>query len=155
VREGLEFDSSLETDSAPLNHVVAELVGELGGDIHVLRDPTRGGLASALNEIAASAGAGIEIDEAAVPVPPEVGIACDLLGLDPFHVANEGKFVAVVAAAAAGRAVEIMRRHLEGTDAAVIGRVVDDHPRRVTVRSRVGGRRMLDMLSGEQLPRIC
>lgn len=155
VREGLEFDSTLCTDSAPLNHVVADLLADLGGDVHVLRDPTRGGLASALNEIAASAGTGIEIDESAVPVPPEVAAACDLLGLDPLHVANEGKFVAIVAAEAAGHAVDVIRRHPEGTDAAVIGQVVSDHPKRVTVRSRIGGHRILDMLSGEQLPRIC
>ena len=155
VREGLEFETTLASDTAPLADLVGALLSAVGSRVHVLRDPTRGGVAAALNEIAGSVGLGIELDEAAVPVWPDVLGACEILGLDPLYVANEGKFLALVAADAADAAVSLMREDPLGREAAVIGHVVDEHPGRVVLHSRVGGRRMLDLLSGEQLPRIC
>jgi hydrogenase expression/formation protein HypE len=155
IREGLEFDTALETDSAALYTLVEALLDEVGGDLHVLRDPTRGGVASALNEIAGSAQLGVRIDEAALPVLEEVRGACEILGLDPLYVANEGKLVAFVARGAADRALARMREHPLGRDAAIIGEVVAENPGRVLQRSRIGGQRVVEMLSGEQLPRIC
>jgi hydrogenase expression/formation protein HypE len=155
VREGLEFETALETDSAPLWGPVQSLLTSLGDDLHVLRDPTRGGVASALNEIAGSAGVGVLLDEAAVPVEEEVRAACEILGLDPLYVANEGKLIAFVPEARADEAIEELRRHPVARGATRIGRVVADHPGRVFQRSRIGGLRVVEMLSGEQLPRIC
>jgi hydrogenase expression/formation protein HypE len=155
VREGLEFETSLETDSAPLWGMVETLLNALGLDVHALRDPTRGGVASALNEIAGGAGAGILLEEAAIPVEEPVRAACELLGLDPLYVANEGKLLAFVPEARSEEALATLRRHPLGRDAAHIGTVVADHPGRVFQRSRVGGLRVVEMLSGEQLPRIC
>jgi hydrogenase expression/formation protein HypE len=154
VREGLEFEVEIESDTHSLAGLVAAIVA-VEPDVHVLRDPTRGGLSSALNEIAASSGVGIQVDEPAVPIPGPVSAACEMLGLDPFHVANEGKCVVIVAAAAADRVLAAMRARPEGADAAVIGRVVDGRPGMVTVRTIVGSERIMDMLVGEQLPRIC
>lgn len=155
VREGLEFETVLESDSAPLHEMVARML-EVGGEqVHVLRDPTRGGLASALNEIAAKAGAGIRLEEAQIPIWEEVRGACEILGLDPLYVANEGKCIAIVDREVAGDVLNVMREHPLGEEAAIIGEVVEDHPGRVFLRSRIGGRRVVDMLSGEQLPRIC
>jgi hydrogenase expression/formation protein HypE len=154
VREGLEFEADIETDSQPLNRLVAEVL-RVCPDVHVLRDPTRGGLASALNEIASASGVGIEIEEAAIPVPGPVRAACEMLGLDPLHVANEGKCIAIVPATAADTVLAAMRSRPEGAEAALIGRVVDDHRGMVTIDTLVGSQRIVDMLIGEQLPRIC
>jgi hydrogenase expression/formation protein HypE len=155
-REGLVFDSPLRSDCAPLNGLVASLLADLPpGSVHTLRDPTRGGLATTLNEIAASAGVGITIDEMALPVREAVRAACELLGLDPLYVANEGKVVAVVAAEAAEAALHSLQSHEYGCEAAVIGRLTEDHPGRVVLRTTFGAHRILDMLVGEQLPRIC
>ena len=155
LRESLEFETRLETDSAALHTLVAAILDEAGPDIHVLRDPTRGGVASALNEIAMSAEVGIRIEEALVPVLEEVRGACEILGLDPLYVANEGKLIAIVAEASADRVLARMRAHEHGAGAAIIGRVVADHPSRVFQKSRIGGLRIVEMITGEQLPRIC
>jgi hydrogenase expression/formation protein HypE len=155
VREGLAFETALVSDSAALHGLVGALLEACGADVHVLRDPTRGGVSSALNEIAAASRAGIRLDEAAIPVGEAVRGACEVLGLDPLYVANEGKALAIVAPAAAERALAVLRAHPLGRDAAVIGEVVADHPGKVYLKSRVGGVRVVDMLSGEQLPRIC
>jgi hydrogenase expression/formation protein HypE len=154
VREGLEFGTELRSDTAPLNGLVAAML-DACVDLHVLRDPTRGGLASATNEIAASAKVGLRLEESAIPLAEQVRGACEILGLDPLYVANEGKCLAIVAPAAAEHALALLRAHPLGREAAIIGEVVADHPGRVMMRSRVGGMRIVDMLSGEQLPRIC
>ncbi len=154
VREGLEFEVEIASDTQPLGRLVAAIVAA-APDVHVLRDPTRGGLASALNEIAAASGVGMTLDEPAIPVPGPVRAACEMLGLDPLHVANEGKCVAIVPGEAADAVLAAMRALPEGAEAALIGRVVDDHPGMVTVRTIVGSERIVDMLVGEQLPRIC
>ncbi len=154
VREGLEFEAAIESDTAPLHGLVATMLAACPA-IRMLRDPTRGGVATSLNEIAELAGVGIEIDEAAVPVSPVVANACEILGLDPLHVANEGKLVAVVPADAAEGVLAAMRGHERGRQAALIGRVVADHPRLVALRTPLGGTRVIPMPIGEQLPRIC
>jgi hydrogenase expression/formation protein HypE len=154
VREGLEFETVLESDTAPL-HGLAEAILTACPATRCMRDPTRGGLSSTLNELAAASGVGVELDEAAIPLRREVRGACEMLGLDPLYVANEGKLVAVVPPDDAGRVLAAMRSHPLGRNAALIGRVVADHPRLVTLRSVVGGERVVSMLSGEQLPRIC
>jgi len=124
-------------------------------EVHVLRDPTRGGLASALNEIAAASGVGIELREETIPIPGPVHAACEMLGLDPLHVANEGKLVAIVPAASVEVVLRAMSADPAGAEAAEIGSVVADHPGMVTMRTIVGSQRIVDMLVGEQLPRIC
>lgn len=154
VREGLTFSGNIESDSAPLHRVVADLI-ESGIDIHCLRDLTRGGLASVLNELASTAKVGIVIKESTVPVSEPVRGACELLGLDPLYVANEGRFVAMVPAAQAETALTVMRRHKAASQAAHIGVVTDRKPSMVVLRTVVGTHRVLDLLSGEQLPRIC
>lgn len=154
VREGLEFESAIESDCAPVAAPVLDLFAA-GVEVHCLRDLTRGGLASGLNEIAQGAGAGIVIDERYVAVREDVRGACEILGLDPLYVANEGRFVAFVPKAAAGAAVEILRRHGVSSQAAIVGEVVPAPPGLVTLRGVVGATRIVDMLSGEQLPRIC
>jgi hydrogenase expression/formation protein HypE len=153
-REGLEFGTTVESDSAPLHGLVAAMLAT-GADLHVLRDPTRGGLSASLNEIASTAGVGIEIVERDVPVPAEVRDACGLLGLDPLQVANEGKLVAFVPAADADAVLAAMRGHERGRAACRIGTVVDDHPGVVVARTGLGGTRVMDLPIGEQLPRIC
>ena len=155
LREGLEFGTTVKTDSAPLNGMVASLTSALGRDVHVLRDPTRGGVASVLNEIAKAAGAGVDIVEAAFPIAEEVRGACEILGLDPLYVANEGRFVAVVPADEADAAVAAMRAHADCADAVVIGEIVPDPPGIVVLRTPFGGSRIVDMLVGDPLPRIC
>lgn len=155
VREGLEFETDIESDTRNLNHAVAALLDELGPAVHLLRDPTRGGLATVLTEVARDTGLGIEVNEGALPVDEQVGSACEILGLDPLYVANEGIFVAVVGREQAPAAVELLRSREEGRDAALIGEVVSAHPRQVVLNSRIGGRRVVNMLLGEQLPRIC
>jgi hydrogenase expression/formation protein HypE len=161
-REGLRFDSPLQSDCAPLNGLVADLLAAAssdspqdGGVIHCLRDPTRGGLATTLNELAGRSGVGIELEEEAVPIREPVRSACELLGLDPLYVANEGKLVAIVAPEAADAALAVLRAHEYGREAAAVGRVTADHPRRVVLRTALGARRIVGMLAGEQLPRIC
>jgi hydrogenase expression/formation protein HypE len=154
VREGLEFETGIASDTAPLHELVGALV-KANIDIHVLRDPTRGGVTSALTEIARTAGVGIHLEEAAIPISEEVKGACEILGLDPLYVANEGKLLALVAYDQADRAVAAMRDNPLGQNAAAIGEVVSDHSGFVTMKTRVGGTRVVDMLSGEQLPRIC
>lgn len=154
VREGLEFETEIASDTAPLHELVEALIAAKI-DLHVLRDPTRGGVTSALAEIAQSARLGMLLDEAAIPISEEVKGACEILGLDPLYVANEGKFIAIVAKEDADAALAALRSHLSGKEAAIIGEVVQQHPGMVMMRTRVGGTRVVDMLSGEQLPRIC
>ncbi len=154
VREGLAFESSIESDTAPLADIVLTLLAE-GIEIHCLRDLTRGGFASTLNEIAAASTAGIVINENFIPVREDVASACEILGLDPLYVANEGRFVAFVAAKDAERALGIMRNHKNGKGSCIIGKVVDDPNFLVKMKSKIGACRIVDMLSGEQLPRIC
>ena len=154
VRDGLQFGTTIESDTASLNGLVEHMLAACA-DIHVLRDPTRGGVASALNEIAESARKGIVIVEENIPVDEEVQGACEILGLDPLYVANEGKLLAVVPAEHSQSVLNIMRAHPRGRDSVIIGEVVDDHHGTVLMKSRIGGSRVVDMLSGEQLPRIC
>lgn len=153
-REGLAFESTIESDCAPVAGLVMKLLEE-GIEIRCLRDLTRGGLAAALVEIAAQAGRQIDIEERQIPVQEEVRGACEILGLDPLYVANEGRFVAFVAAAQAERALEIMRAHPSGEGATIIGGVAEEESGLVTLQSAIGVRRIVDRLSGEQLPRIC
>ena len=154
VREGLEFETVLESDSAPLTRL-AQAILEACPNTRCMRDPTRGGLSSALNELAAASGVGVKIDEAAIPLRPEVRGACEMLGLDPLYVANEGKLIAVVPPEDAERVLGAMRAQPLGQNAALIGEVVADHAGMVVLRSLVGGERVVTMLAGEQLPRIC
>ena len=154
VREGLAFESPIESDSAPLHGLVAAMLAACPA-IRMLRDPTRGGAAAALNEIATLAGVGIEIDERSIPVRPPVAAACELLGLDPLLVANEGKLLAIVPAEASAAVLAAMRAREPGREAVAIGRVVAAHPRLVVIRTTIGGTRVVPMPIGEQLPRIC
>ncbi|HEX9046849.1 MAG TPA: hydrogenase expression/formation protein HypE, partial [Verrucomicrobiae bacterium] len=154
VREGLQFESTIESDSAPVHEPVLELL-QAGVETHCLRDLTRGGLASALNEIAEAAGVKIAIEQKAVPVREDVHAACEMLGLDPLHVANEGRFVAFVAEKDAARALAILRKHNVSASAVQVGQVVERAAPLVTLKSTLGASRILDMPSGEQLPRIC
>ena len=153
-RESLAFGTDLVSDTAALHGLVAAMVDAVP-EVRALRDPTRGGLATTLNEIAAQSGVGMSIDEAAIPVRPQVEAACEFLGLDPLYVANEGKLVAIVPAAQAERLLEVMRGHPLGREAALIGEVIADAHRFVQMRTRFGGRRIVDWLAGDQLPRIC
>ena len=154
VREGLEFETVLESDTAPLTNL-AQAILETCPGTRCMRDPTRGGLSAALNELAAASGVGVELDEAAIPLRSEVRGACEMLGLDPLYVANEGKLIAVVPAEDAGRVLEAMHAQPLGEKAAIIGKVVAEHPGMVILRSVVGGERVVTILAGEQLPRIC
>ena len=153
-RESLEFETRILSDSAALHGLVAQMLAVAPG-IRVLRDPTRGGLATTLNEIAGQSGVGMLLEEAAIPVQPQVEAACELLGLDPLYVANEGKLVAICSAEDADALLEVMRAHPLGRDAARIGRVIEDGHGFVQMLTRFGGRRVVDWLVGEQLPRIC
>lgn len=154
AREGIDFETELNSDTAPLVSPILEMLEE-SPNIHCLRDPTRGGVSSTLNEIAQASGVGIELDEAKIPIGEQVKGACEILGLDPLYVANEGKLIAVVAPQDSEKVLERLRRNRYGREAAVIGEVVADHPGMVLLRSTVGGRRIIPMLAGEQLPRIC
>jgi hydrogenase expression/formation protein HypE len=158
-RENLEFEGAIESDCAPLHglvHVMLEVMGSDGlPTIHCLRDPTRGGVATTLNEIAGQSKVGVLLQERAIPVRETVQGACEILGLDPLYVANEGKLVAIVAAEAADEIVQRMRQHPLGGEAAVIGEVVADHAGMVLMKTEIGGTRVLDVMFGEQLPRIC
>jgi hydrogenase expression/formation protein HypE len=153
-REGLEMDLSLETDSAPLNNLVEMIMG-VSDKIHVLRDPTRGGVATTLNEIAGQSGVAIRIDEQKIPVSAEVSAACEILGLDPLYIANEGKLIVICPADEGDRVVATMRKHKYGHNSCIIGTVVAQPAGKVFVRTAIGGQRLIDMLAGEQLPRIC
>ncbi|HEX5268992.1 MAG TPA: hydrogenase expression/formation protein HypE [Gemmataceae bacterium] len=154
VREGIEFETVLESDTAPLNGL-AEAILEACPRTRCMRDPTRGGLSSALNELSAASRVGVELDEAVIPLRPAVKGACEMLGLDPLYVANEGKLIAVVPPDDAGRVLGAMRSHPLGQNSALIGTVVAEHEGLVILRSRVGGERVVTLLAGEQLPRIC
>lgn len=155
VREGLEFESQIRSDCAALNGLIADVLAAVGSGVHAMRDPTRGGLASTLNEIAQSSGVGVAIDEPSLPVRLEVQSACELLGLDPVYVANEGKAVFFVAPEAAERVLEVLRSHPLGRDAARIGQVTAEHPRMLVARTAMGANRVIATQIGEQLPRIC
>ncbi|BAI76028.1 hydrogenase expression/formation protein (plasmid) [Azospirillum sp. B510] len=154
TRDNLGFETAILSDSAALNGLVAAMVAAVP-DIHVLRDPTRGGLATTLNEIAHQSGVGMRLREAEIPVRAQVAAACELLGLDPLYAANEGKLIAICAPEERDRLLSVMRDHPLGRDAACIGQVVEDTHRFVQMETRFGGRRIVDWLSGEQLPRIC
>jgi hydrogenase expression/formation protein HypE len=154
-REGLDLQSDIATDSMALNHLVAKLLAEFGADIHVLRDPTRGGVATTLKEIALQSQVDICLQEADLPVNQAVAGACSILGLDPLFVANEGKLLAIVSAEKAAAVLALMRQQAEGTGAAIIGEVVADSNGRVMMQTGIGGMRAIEMLAGEQLPRIC
>ena len=164
VREGLTFETEIRSDTAPLNVLVEAMMKAVGKGrdepapiqpIHCLRDATRGGLAAVLNELAGSSNMGIEFDERKVPIRPEVNAACEMLGLDPLYIANEGKLVAIVAEDVAEMVLSAMRQHEYGTGAAIIGRVVSEHPGMVTAKTSIGGTRVVDVPAGELLPRIC
>jgi len=154
VREGLEFETTIESDCAALNHMVDEML-ETSTDIHVLRDPTRGGVASSLNEIAGQSKVGIAIDETKIPVKPEVASACELLGMDPIYVANEGKLLAIVAPHAAEAILARIQANPLGANARIIGTVTANHPGMLVAKTGIGGTRVIAMQIGEQLPRIC
>jgi hydrogenase expression/formation protein HypE len=154
-RENLEFETTIESDSAALHTLVADMVAAAPASIRCLRDPTRGGLATTLNELARQSGVGMKLRETAIPVNPAVTAACELLGLDPLYVANEGKLVCICAAADAARLLEVMRAHPQGRQAAIIGEVVEDPHGFVQMETGFGGSRVVDWLAGEQLPRIC
>ena len=154
VREGLQFETTIESDTAALNGLVAAILAACP-DVHVLRDPTRGGAASSLNEIAQASQVGIALDENKIPVKTAVSSACELLGMDPIFVANEGKLLAIVPEASAEAVLAAMQAHPLGQDAAIIGKVVAQHPGMLTARTGIGGTRVIAMQIGEQLPRIC
>ena len=154
-REGIEFKTTVKSDSAPLNGMISELVKTLGQDIHVLRDPTRGGLATVLCEIASQSSVGVEMNETSIPVRDAVKGACELLGYDPLYLANEGKLVAVVSQKASERALEIMKGSKYGQDACLIGEITGENKGKVILKTAMGGKRLVDKLSGEMLPRIC
>lgn len=155
VRDGLAFGTEVRSDSAPLNGLVAAMLAVAPAGVHVLRDPTRGGLAASLDEIARTAGIGVDLDERAIPVPDAVGAACGFLGLDPLHVANEGVLVAMVAPADADAVLAAMTSTVEGAGATVVGRVTEQHPGLVVARTAFGASRIVERPLGEQLPRIC
>ncbi len=155
VREGLVFETHLESDTCNLAPAVNNLLDLFGEGIHFLRDPTRGGVATVLNELAKDSGLGIDLIQNAIPLNEQVEGACEMLGLDPLYVANEGIFIAAVKAEIAEQVIDVLRATDTGSNAAIIGSVTTDHPKQVILTSSIGGRRMLNMLTGEQLPRIC
>ena len=153
-REGLKFDSPIKSDTAPLNHMVARML-EVCNNIHVLRDPTRGGVGTALNEIASKSGVGIKIYEEKIPLKNETAGICELLGFDPMYVANEGKLLAFVDPVHATEVLAAVQKDEFGQEACIIGETVSDCHGKVIMQTRIGGTRIVDMLTGEQLPRIC
>jgi hydrogenase expression/formation protein HypE len=155
AREALDIETDVQSDTAPLHTLVVALVEAAGEGLHCLKDPTRGGVATALNEMALSSEVSVALDEHAIPVHPEVRGACEILGLDPLTIANEGKLLAIVAPEVAEDALAAMRSHPLGQDAAIIGSVQADPPGMVFLRTDIGGLRVLDMLVGDPLPRIC
>ena len=154
-RQGLQFETTISSDTRPLKNIVIDLINEFGEKIHFLRDPTRGGLATVLNEIAIDSKLGIDISQKNIPVEEEVEGACEMLGLDPLYVANEGLFVAVVDNSIAEVFLQRIKEWEHGTMASMVGQVRTDHPKQVLMKSNIGGRRVVNMLAGEQLPRIC
>ncbi len=154
AREGLMFDGDLKTDSAPLNHMVKAILSS-GCEVHVLRDPTRGGVGTTLNEIASRSGVGMTLFERDLPIKKQVSGVCELLGFDPLYIANEGKLLAIVPEKQASRVLDVIRADAFGKNAAIIGEVTDQHPGKVFMETAIGGQRLVDMLTGEQLPRIC
>lgn len=155
MRNGLDFETDICSDTRPLNHLIMMLLNEFGEDIKFLRDPTRGGLASVLNEVAELTALGYQIEQDKIVLDERVEGACEMLGLDPLYVANEGLFVAVVDPLIAERMIELLNNDDAGKEAIIIGEVVSEHPGKVVIKSRIGGRRVVGMLAGEQLPRIC
>lgn len=155
VREGLEFDSEIVSDTTNLNHTIIDLIEEFGENIHLLTDPTRGGVATVLKEIAQSSEIGIDLVQRYFPIDEQVASACELLGLDPLYVANEGLFIAFVSESDADALLTKLQQDENGKNARIIGRVVAEHPRQVIMESAIGGKRVISMLPGEQLPRIC
>lgn len=155
VREGLEFETTIESDTCSLNHPILALLEEFGAAIHLLRDPTRGGLGTVLTELARDTKLGMEIAQRALPINEQVAGACEILGLDPLYVANEGVFIAIVAAEVADQITDRLQSFEACRHAAIIGEVVAAHPRQVILTSGIGGKRVVNMLVGEQLPRIC
>lgn len=155
VREGLEFESTIESDTRNLNQIVNALIDQHGHNIHLLRDPTRGGVATVLSEIARDAQLGIDIHQKDLPINEQVYAACEILGLDPLYVANEGVFIAIVSAECADDVLSQLRKAEYACNASIIGEVVEDHPRQVVLTSSIGGKRIVNMMVGEQLPRIC
>ncbi len=155
IREGISFESTIESDTRSLNHLTKKLFDRFGSDIHLLRDPTRGGVSSTLNEVARDCNLGVEIYEEQLPILENVGNACEILGLDPLYVANEGVFVAFVPPEIAEELTKEISSTPEGNGAKIIGEVVADHPKKVILHSSIGGKRVVNMQVGEQLPRIC
>jgi len=155
LRKGLEFETTIQSDSTNLNHIVISLIEKFGNDIKFLRDPTRGGVASVLNEIAELTQLGFHIDQKLIPIDEQVDGACEMLGLDPLYVANEGLFMAVVKKEIAADFLQYLQQDECGTNAAIIGNVSTEHPGKVILKSRIGGKRVVNYLTGEQLPRIC
>jgi len=155
VREGLEFDSEILSDTINLNHTISALLDSFGKHIHLLTDPTRGGIATVLKETAESINLGIDIAQRDLPIDDQVFSACELLGLDPIYVANEGLFIAFVDATIADEFLEVLKNDINGTQAQIIGTVTEEHPKQVIMESSIGGKRVVSMLPGEQLPRIC
>ncbi len=155
VREGLEFDSEIESDTTNLNHSIIKLIEEFGESIHLLTDPTRGGVATVLKEIAQASKIGIDIFQKDFPIDEQVASACELLGLDPLYVANEGLFIAFVSESKAHDILAVLQQDENGKNARIIGSVVAEHPKQVIMESNIGGKRVISMLPGEQLPRIC
>lgn len=153
-REGMKFESSIKSDTAPLNHIIKKIIS-VTKDIHVLRDPTRGGVGTTLNEIAQSSKQGIIIHEDRIPIKDEVAGICELLGFDPIYIANEGKFLAFVGEEHVDKILTTIKQDNNGKDAIIIGEVTSDNPGKVLMKTKIGGTRIVDMLSGEQLPRIC
>ncbi len=154
-RKGLEFETDILSDTTNLNHVTQKLFDLFGDRIHFMRDPTRGGVASVLNEVAGLTDKGYFIDEKSIPLDERVEGACEMLGLDPLYVANEGIFIAIVEEGIAADLLDVLRNEPEGRNAAIIGKVTDEHPHKVIMQSIIGGRRVVTYLTGEQLPRIC
>lgn len=154
-REGLEFESNIDSDSTNLNFLVKDLLDEFGTDIKMFRDPTRGGLGTVLHEIANDISKGVYIKEEAIPLEKQVSAACEMLGLDPLYVANEGVFLTVVSKNVASDVLQLMQQHSKGKNAAIIGSITNNHPNKVVMESLIGGKRIVSPLVGEQLPRIC
>lgn len=154
-RQGLEFESAILSDTAPLNHIVWEILEAFGQDVHLLHDPTRGGVAAVLNEMARDTRLGVELWQKNIPILEEVDSACELLGLDPLYIANEGIFLAFVAPEKADAILQYLKAHAQTSMAAIIGTVVEEHPGQVLLHSNIGGKRVVQMPLGEQLPRIC
>lgn len=155
VREGLEFESEIVSDTRALDKIVMTMIDRFGYGIKLLRDPTRGGVATSLNEIAQKSKFGIDIQESAFSIDNTVMGACEMLGLDPLYVANEGIFVAIVSSSVANEIIHLLKQFDEGRSASIIGRITTDHPGKVVMKSAIGGRRIVNMLPGDQLPRIC